>query len=149
GRLGSTSAVIVAALGTRSGRRPRCFPGSWANIVLIPVTLPPGRFMLATRPVTLLPGRFMLATRPQRTGSAMMTIGIGEARTCCTSASNAGKAPKTITPTFRSSDRPIGRTGARNDHLRSGIQQRNCGLRHSQRQQGRGEIDASESADLL
>ena len=91
--------------------------------------------------VTLPPGRFMLATRPTRTGSppTKKTMGIGEARTCCTSSSNGRNPPvRMITRTLRcvrSASWPEKRS------YRPSVkryQLRHCGLRHSQHHQGHG-----------
>src|SRR5215831_6865879 len=87
-RLGSNSPAIVAALGTMSRRRPRRFPDSSVANVLTPVTLPPGRFMLATRPERI-------ESAPER-----KTIGIGEARICRNCSSVEATMMKTITLTL-------------------------------------------------
>jgi hypothetical protein len=66
----SASIAAILASGMSSCSSPKFFPISAPNIVVMPVMLPPGRFMLATRPA--------------RTGSVptLNTIGICEARIC-------------------------------------------------------------------
>src|ERR1700730_3918481 len=51
GLRGLTRKPINVAAGTRSCKRPTCFAASPPNSEVTPVTLPPGRFKLATRPL--------------------------------------------------------------------------------------------------